>query len=109
MITLDDETSRHDLSPLMQRATVIRPLAVEDILEAAYVENRVFEGSDLKNHLAGVQNEFIAAISNGAIQGKDREFMGLGLFANGRLVGYILAYSGIDPKTGEAGGIYGSD
>ena len=39
----------------------------------------------------------IAALLNDAVQGRDREFLGLGLFCRGRLAGYVLAYAGVAP------------
>lgn len=78
-----------------ERMFFVRPILAEDILEVGALEElapkRVHKGP------VEVQNEIIASLTNGAIQGEDREFLGTALFNHGRMIGYILAYAGVSP------------
>ncbi|MBK8575586.1 MAG: hypothetical protein IPN90_07895 [Elusimicrobia bacterium] len=87
-------TSSSPLSP-MEQEVFVRPLLAEDIVEVSYLENVAFK--PVHKDFAEVQNEMIAALLNEAVQGRDREFLGLGLFHRGRLAGYVLAYAGVSP------------
>ncbi len=74
----------------------IHPLSYEDTLEVAYIENQAFKDSTFKNHLAGLEMEMIAATYNEAIKGERRKNLSLGYFEDGKLLGYAIAYVGVD-------------
>jgi len=83
------------LFPLADQAQLIRPLLPEDIVEMSYLES--ISNKPVHKDFSDVQNEMIAALSNDAIRGESREFLGLGLFEWGQLTGYVLAYAGVTP------------
>jgi hypothetical protein len=80
---------------LADQDQLIRLLLPEDIVEMSYIES--ISNKSVHKDFADVQNEMIAALSNDAIQGESREFLGLGLFEWGQLTGYVLAYAGVSP------------
>jgi hypothetical protein len=83
------------LSSLADKTHLIRPLLPEDIVEMSYLES--ISHKPVHKDFSDVQNEMIAALSNDAIQGESRKFLGFGLFEWGQLTGYVLAYAGVSP------------
>jgi len=80
----------------------VAPLSYEDTLEVAYIENVAFKDKPgFKSHLAGIEMELVAATYNEALKGIARKNLSFGYFKEGKLLGYIIAYVGIDKRTGE--------
>jgi hypothetical protein len=94
-IELKVEANESGFPSIEERMFFVRPILAEDILEVGALEE--LAPKRLHKGPVEVQNEVIAALSNGAVQGEDREFLGTALFNHGRLIGYILAYAGVSP------------
>ena|GEM_PF-4868126 len=81
-----------------RNVTGIRSLNYEDTLEVAYLEGKVYQEFNFSGGVAKVQNELMAISLNEAIKGKKRKNLSRGFYHNGKLVGYLIAYIGFDPK-----------
>ncbi len=77
------------------------PLSYEDTLVVAYIENATYRGTPYKSHLAGVEMELMGAQYNEALRGDRRKNLSLGYFENGKLLGYVIAYVGLDKEKKE--------
>lgn len=97
VIQLETGSLGPGLLSIEDRTSFIRPILAEDILEVSALEElslKPFHKGSVE-----IQNEIVAALSNDAVQGRDREFLGMALFNHGRLGGYVLAYAGVAPES----------